>query len=206
MKIICKDQTIIDMDIPEHLNHIGVMLSGGMDSTLLLFLILEKLSSLEKNISLTVFNVPKNDSKTHSRKIVNFIENKYNRSINLIHLGDITLPHNKVINVPVGYILDNKLVDRLYSGVNQNPPFNIPNVVSPKRRDPNDTIPDNLSFPFIRLYKTHILEIYEQFDILDLANLTRSCEQKKDTKCNLCFHCYERAWAFKELNLIDKSE
>jgi len=108
MKIICKDQTIIDMDIPEHLNHIGVMLSGGMDSTLLLFLILEKLSSLEKNISLTVFNVPKNDSKTHSRKIVNFIENKYNRSINLIHLGDITLTHNKVINVPVGYILDNR--------------------------------------------------------------------------------------------------
>jgi 7-cyano-7-deazaguanine synthase in queuosine biosynthesis len=207
MKITCQDQTVADIDIPNHLSHIGVMLSGGMDSSLMLFLILKEMLNLEKTITLTVFNVPKGDSKTQSRKIVNFLEKEFNTSINLVHLGDITLPHNKIINVPVGYILDNKLVDRLYSGVNQNPPFEFPNVMSPKRKPPDSVIPDNLCFPFIRLYKTHILEIYKKFNVLELADLTQSCEtQANNIRCNTCFHCHERAWAYTELNLIDNGE
>jgi len=183
------------------------MLSGGMDSSLMLFLILKEMLNLEKSIILTVFNVPKAHSKTQSRKIVNFLEKEFSISINLTYIGDITLPHNKIINVPVGYILDNKLVERVYSGINKNPPFEFPNVTAPKRRPSNSVIPDNLSFPFIRLYKTHILEIYKKFNILKLADLTHSCEmQVNNIRCNMCFHCYERAWAYKELNLIDNGE
>lgn len=207
MKIICQDQTEADIDIPNHLSHIGVMLSGGMDSSLMLFLILKEMLTLEKTVTLTVFNVPKHNSKIQSRKIVNFLEKEFNISINLTHIGDVTLPHNKVINVPAEYILNNKLVERLYSGINQNPPFEFPNVTGPKRKSPTSVIPDNLSFPFIRLYKTHILEIYKKFNILRLADLTQSCEIQINTiRCNTCFHCYERAWAYKELNLVDNGE
>jgi len=207
MKITFKDQTTVNIEIPNHLSHIGVMLSGGMDSSLMLFLILKEMLNLEKTVTLTVFNVPRHNSKTQSRKIVNFLEKEFNTSINLTHIGDVTLPHNKIINVPVGYILDNKLVERVYSGINQNPPFEFPNVTAPKRKSPDLVIPDNLSFPFIRLYKTHILEIYKKFNILRLADLTQSCEGHiNNIRCNTCFHCYERAWAYKELNLIDSGE
>jgi hypothetical protein len=197
MKIVCNDSSIVDIDIPEHINHIGVMLSGGMDSALLLFLLLTEINTSKRNIQLSVFNVPNNkdDARIHSRNVVSFLEKEFNTLINLIHIGDVSLHHQKMIRVPSRHILDNKLVDRLYVGINQNPPIEFP-VQGPTRRNPDSAIPDNLSFPFIHLYKTHILEIYKKFNMLKLAEITHSCTESTNISCNSCFQCYERAWAY----------
>ena len=115
-------------------------------------------------------------------------------------IGSGSLPHNLNINVPARMILHQKLVDKLYVGVNQNPPvdFGVPQI---NRRDPNTPIPDNIGFPFVQLYKTHILELYKIFNILELAHMTHSCGSSADSPCKKCFHCFERSWAFSELNL-----
>jgi 7-cyano-7-deazaguanine synthase in queuosine biosynthesis len=181
--------------------HIGVMLSGGMDSALMLYLILKE---KPPDAKLTVFNVPnaKDNARYFSTKIIAFLENKFNYSIPIQHLGDTTLPHDKIINYPGKYILENKLVDILYVGINQNPPVKFP-ISGPWRRNPANPIPNNLAFPFIDLYKTHILEIYKQFNMLELADITHSCTENIGARCNSCFQCYERAWAYKELGLTD---
>lgn len=192
---------IVNIEI-DPTQHIGAMLSGGMDSALMLYLILKEKPLYTK---LTVFNVPntKDNARYFSTKIILFLENKFNCSIFFDYIGDITLAHNKIINYSVNYVLENKLVDVLYVGINQNPP--IDHFVSgPTRRHPSKPIPKNLAFPFIHLYKTHILEIYKQLDILELADITHSCTENTGKRCNICFQCHERAWAYKELGLIDR--
>jgi hypothetical protein len=189
----------IEMDPSKH---IGAMLSGGMDSALMLYIML---MAMPLGTKLTVFNVPnvKDNAKYFSTKIASFLENKFNYPISIQNVGDTTLPHNKIINYSGKYILENKLVDILYVGINQNPPVILP-TTGPWRRNPTDPVPKNLVFPFIDLYKTHILEIYKQLDILELADLTHSCTENIGQRCNICFQCYERAWAYKELGLIDR--
>jgi 7-cyano-7-deazaguanine synthase in queuosine biosynthesis len=182
-------------------NHIGAMLSGGMDSALMLYIMLKEKPLTTK---LTVFNVPnpKDNAGYFSTKIASFLEKKLNHPIPVQHIGNTTLPHNVIINHAGKYILENKLVDILYVGMNQNPPVTLP-ATGPWRRNPTDPIPKNLAFPFIDLYKTHILEIYKQLDILELADITHSCTENVGKRCNICFQCHERAWAYRELGLVD---
>ena len=192
---------IVNIEIGSN-QHIGAMLSGGMDSALMLYLILKE---KPLDTKLTVFNVPntKDNARYFSTNIISFLENKFNFSIPIQHIGDTTLSHDKMINYSGKHILENKLVDVLYVGINQNPP--IDHFVSgPTRRHPSEPIPKNLAFPFIHLYKTHILEIYKQLDILELADITHSCTENTRERCNICFQCQERAWAYKELGLIDR--
>lgn len=51
--------------------------------------------------------------------------------------------------------------------------------------------------PFINLNKKDLAEIYEQEDLLDnLFPLTKSCVSRDQTPCYKCFWCYEKLWAF----------
>ena len=178
------------------------MFSGGMDSTILLFLLLKEIQDKKIDIKLTAFIVPvvALNATGYAFKVIDFLENYFQIKINSEIIGSGTLPHNLNIKVPAYLILYKKLVDKLYVAINQNPPidFGVPPI---NRRSPTDVIPDNLAFPFIHLYKNHILEIYRIFDVLDLAHITHSCGSSADIRCRKCFHCFERSWAFTELKL-----
>ena len=195
---------VVNISIPTTAKHIGLMLSGGMDSTILLFLILKEIQDNKINVGLTAFIVPVERLKSteYSYRIINFLENYFQIKINVQVIGSGSLPHNLNINVPARIILHQKLVDKLYVGVNQNPPvdFGVPQI---NRRHPDAAIPETVGFPFVQLYKTHILELYRIFNILELAHMTHSCGSNADCPCEKCFHCFERSWAFNELNLKD---
>ena len=193
---------VVDITIPTLAKKIGVMLSGGLDSTILLFLILKEIQDNKINVDLTAFIVPvkRLKAKEHAYRVIDFLEKYFQIKINAEVIGSGELPHNLNINVPGRMILHQKLVDKLYVGVNQNPPvdFGVPQI---NRRNPNDPIPNNVGFPFLQLYKTHILELYRIFNVLELAHMTHSCGTSADYSCKKCFHCFERSWAFTELNL-----
>jgi hypothetical protein len=201
MKIQTLDH-VVDISIPTTVNHVGVMVSGGMDSTILLFLILKEIQDNKINVGLTAFIVPveRLNAKEYAYRVINFLENYFQIKISVQVIGSGLLPHNLNINVPSRLILHQKLVDKLYVGVNQNPPvdFGVPQI---NRRDPGAPIPNNVGFPFVHLYKTHILELYRIFNVLDLAHITHSCGSNADPPCKECFHCFERSWAYTELNL-----
>jgi hypothetical protein len=194
----------VKIEIPPYAKSIGVMLSGGMDSAVLLFLILKEILETSSLIKLLVFNVPNDltDARFHSRQVVNFLEKKFSISIKLLHLGDGGLPHTRMVTEPAKLIVETKLVDVLFSGTNQNPPIDV-GAQGPQRRNPKKYIPPFLKFPFLDLHKTHILEIYRQFDLLELAAITQSCTQLPRGKCGLCFQCIERQWAFDELKIFN---
>lgn len=186
----------VNITIPHWAKHIGVMVSGGMDSALLLYLLLTEITNKNLDVKLTAYNVPnvRDNAMVHSKNLVEYLQSKLDITINLVTIGEGTLPHNQIIMTPAKYIVDNKLVDILYSGANQNPPVQLP-AEGPWRRNPSDAVPDHLGFPFIHLYKTHIVEMYRQLDLMDLAYLTHSCTETLFDSCGTCFQCYERAWA-----------
>jgi hypothetical protein len=204
MKIQCSI-TNVNIDLPESSSHLGIMISGGMDSALAAFLIILENKNLNNLHRLTFFNVPNvaDNAVYHSLKVINFLNEYFNTKLNLVNIGDGTIVHNKIINEPSKKILKNKLVDVLVSGINQNPKIDL-GIEGPTRRNPDLPIPNNLMFPFIKLYKTDILGIYQQFNILDLAYITHSCTSFRYGRCNTCFQCKERQWAFDSLNLENK--
>lgn len=66
--------------------------------------------------------------------------------------------------------------------------------------------------PFRFVDKSEVLKMYKQHDIMDLFNITRSCEGEFDNinytnyikgqtvpECGYCFWCKERAWALSKL-------
>jgi 7-cyano-7-deazaguanine synthase in queuosine biosynthesis len=190
----------VNITIPHWAKHIGVMVSGGMDSALLLYLLLTEITNKNLDVKLTAYNVPnvRDNAMVHSKNLVEYLQSKLDITINLVTIGEGTLPHNQIIMTPAKYIVDNKLVDILYSGANQNPPVQLP-AEGPWRRNPSDAVPDHLGFPFIHLYKTHIVEMYRQLDLMDLAYLTHSCTETLFDSCGTCFQCYERAWAMEHV-------
>lgn len=182
-----------------------------MDSAIMLFLILKEINDSKLNADLTVYNVPNvNDNAViYSRQVVDFLENYFNTKIKLVNIGDGTAEPLRLIRQPAGHLLESGQVDVLYSGQNQFPPEaeQWPAYHAARngfvRRDPNLPDSDVAKFPFIKLYKHHILEIYRQFDLLELAKITHSCTAQKVGKCEQCLWCVERAWAFTRLGLED---
>lgn len=193
----------IEINIPGSASTIGLMLSGGMDSALLGYLLLKEINEKKLSTKISFFNVPNDldNADTYSNRIKNYYEKHFNKSIKLISVGKSGLPHNKIINYGAKIAIN--YVDVLYSGVNQNPPLDI-GVAGPIRRSPNLPDEPNAKFPFVKLYKTHILEIYKQLDIIDLAYIAHSCTESKYSTCNHCFQCKERQWAFDSLGIENK--
>lgn len=209
MEINLLDQTV-KINLDPRLRT-GVMVSGGMDSAALLFLILKEINDTGMNIDLRVYNVPNvnDNAKLHSQDVVNYLEKYFNRKINLINIGDGSAVPLALIRKPAGELLSRGLVDVLYSGQNQFPEEaqTWPAYQAAKgnfvRRDPNKGDDVNAKFPFIRLHKHHILEIYRKFNILDLASITHSCTTQTSGRCQSCLWCVERSWAFSRLGLVD---
>lgn len=210
MEINVFDQTItINIDPTKKT---GIMLSGGLDSAALLFLMLKDIHDRNLAVDLSVLNVPNvnDNAKLYSRQVVDYLENYYDTKINLMNIGDGTLPPRQLINQPASEMLNSGRIEMMYSGQNQFPPEASEwesykkSVGRFQRRDPNLPDPVRGRFPFIKLYKHHILEIYRMFNILDLAKITHSCTRLTVGKCNECLWCDERSWAFSKLNLVDE--
>lgn len=54
-----------------------------------------------------------------------------------------------------------------------------------------------INFPWGTVDKKFIAYQYKKYDIMDLSNLTGSCISDDTTPCKTCFWCRERFWAFK---------
>ena len=211
MELTVLDQTVkIQLDTAKR---IGILLSGGMDSAIMLFLILKEIADNKLNVDLTVYNVPNvNDNAiVYSRRVVDYLERHFNTVIKLVNIGDGRATPLKLIKQPAAHLLESGQVDVLYSGQNQFPPEAQAWTAYQEatggfvRRNPNEPDSAVAKFPFIKLYKHHILDIYRQFNLLELAAITHSCTAQKEGRCEQCLWCVERAWAFSKLGLTDES-
>ena len=114
------------------------------------------------------------------------------------------------------YIANKFKLDALYGGINLNPDVDIPGSLEDRNQGhiPPHYVHDGIHIchPFVRIRKDWIIEQYFKNDIVDLLELTRSCEgefEGLDYKtyvpgqsvpvCGKCFWCKEREWAFGQI-------
>ena len=198
---------------PENTN-IGIALSGGADSTLLLFLFVSMIYE-RKAYYVKIYPIHGYDSsrtnqiKTDSEswqqvlKIVEWIREWFSDKPNL----DEILQEPNIFSYK-----KNDTIKREYHKPHMDymkKRYNIPFIVhgitlgmpSEQRPDENlQLMPRNQNqpwFPLGTVDKQFIAYQYEYFGINELSKLTNSCIADAPLPCKECFWCRERYWAFK---------
>lgn len=199
------DNKKIEILLDENINY-GIMLSGGLDSSVMLGLILQASKETNKKIKIQPFSMIKHDdSYRYVNDILKFLRTKFNIEIpDTILVGDPDIYHRDQSKYATLEIFKNyPSIDKIFNGVNQNPP--------PPWGNPSWLFPDRVTvsphekiiMPFVDLYKSHIVDLMFQYDLSNLINLTHSCTENKIGRCNKCFQCNERKWAFDQLKIND---
>lgn len=178
----------------------GLLLSGGLDSAVLLYLLIRDFP----NIDLQPFTIPKHDgSALYADPIIDHFNEKFNLHIpSSIFVGNPDAHHTMQSTTAIIEIFKKHHCDFLFMGVNTNPAELNDLDGAPKRKleSPNP----RLIYPFAYMTKDAILKIMFDNNQEDLAEITHSCTEQKVGRCNKCWQCTERAWAFTKLNKIDK--
>jgi 7-cyano-7-deazaguanine synthase in queuosine biosynthesis len=189
--------TIVDRDPTKKY---AIMLSGGFDSAVLLDMLIEN-----GYTDLQPFTIPKIDgSHQHAIQVIKFFNNKYNLNIpDTILVGDITV-HHRQMSATAGLEIKEKHSDKcdiLFNALNQVHP----DLLDGRHPDRTRSEPsERVKLPFIDLYKTHIVDFMFERNLEDIMTITHSCTDLPDTRCNKCWQCGERAWAFKQLLKEDR--
>lgn len=172
----------------------GILLSGGLDSAILLYLLIQQYPKLD----IQPFTIPKFDGAIiYADPIITYINEKLNSKLpKTIQVGNPTLPHRNQSKSAVLDIFSKHSVDFLFIGINQNPPELETYPGAPERdtNSPNEKI----LLPFANMFKDEILKLYFDNDQEELIELTHSCTEQEIGRCGRCWQCTERAWAFSQ--------
>lgn len=199
-------------DIPVYPGPVGVLVSGGADSALLLYLLLSKYKSKVHVFTVAIGTDEQVDVKA-SVDVVNACV-KITGNINVEHHISYE-PKNptqqkKLKRLARKYLDDNTICD-LFLGITSQPPAEVVSswnnqlldstaeMRSPEERDPYWK--HGFRIPFINLNKKNIAELYNHYDLLEsLLPYTKSCIDPNATDsryhCGECWWCEERKWAF----------
>jgi hypothetical protein len=177
----------------------GLLLSGGLDSAILLYLLIQS----NPDIKLQPFTIAKSDGAyLYADPVIEHFNQKFKLSIpKTIQVGDPTVYHRLQSTTAVKEIFDKHPVDYLFIGINQNPP-ELADLDGAPKRDTKSLNP-RIIFPFVDLYKDNILKFMYDNNQEDLIDITHSCTEQQHSRCNKCWQCTERQWAFKQLDKLD---
>jgi hypothetical protein len=193
----------ITIELPK-VKRVGVLVSGGADSAILLY-ILAKLN-LENGspCELIPFTVPKTDGAiVFARGVVDHVNQALNCNLpQTTVVGDPTLHHSQQVSSGREEAFDNYDVDIIVYGSQQTPPKDelLVDWEYPIRPD---QIHYSIAYcPFALVDKRHTIDLYRIFNKMDLLAVTHSCTEKPSGRCGKCLYCQERAWALKS-NLLE---
>lgn len=197
---------------------LGLNLSGGIDSATLLYVVCKSMT--EQNEQFPIYCITACNSTDiygayHSGLVFNFIKRRFTK-LDLHHIVDYSMMTGK-------FKIDrkNKIIKKLYSenkinayteGITKNPLSNDFNFINPQEKytppeDKRDKEIESITKfnmltryrPWSNIDKKGINEIASNNGIKHkLLLITRSCTHKKIHKCNKCWWCQERLWAFPE--------
>lgn len=202
MKYICSNGEI-EINLPEGTGkRILFGISGGADSAILLYIIAKMNRDQETNHKIIPFTVPRPDGgANYSPRIVNWISDKLDILLPYpMIVGDGNLPHNIVVKTVIRDLMNSNLYDFLYIAENKIPPVEIEGLSPVRAIQPNYK---RAALPFWGVTKDCTLELYYQENVSELLELTHTCTEQVKGRCNKCFQCNERSWAFSKLGIID---
>lgn len=183
-------------------NSIGILLSGGFDSAVLLFQISSIIVTRDNPI-VNVFTVERGDDSTqHSDRIVNWARSCFG-TINYVTrpVGNGQEHHSKQVSSGIQEAL--LYCDILLLG-DTAVPFELKNKHSPIR-----TLAKNSRIyqPYFEYNKCTTIKIAIELAILDqVSQLSHTCTESKMWRCSQCWQCLERKWAFNKLDIQDSGK
>jgi len=202
MEVFCPDthhssSTTINIEIP-HNSRIGVFVSGGMDSTLLYYLLLKE-HQLTKSASVIypIIIMRKADHAHH--KIIGKINQIFNYQAPTLRFGNTTLAENKQVESAIiqSFTLP-PYIQAAFIGliqVQKEHAIGIEMPITPQH--------SQIFTPLQHVDKSHIVALYYRFGISELLTYTFSCDVPGSSPCGICNGCRERQWGFLKTGRID---
>lgn len=182
------------IDIPEDCKSVNVLFSGGVDSTILLFLLLQQVSQ-SIPVNTFVFKTYFDDTENLDN-VIFWIENRFNIKLPIFKVPKRYIRHaaENIHTLYGGYVYSgcNKVVYHIV-------PSNYIDGDTPPVR--GEAYPKYHIRPFINMDKIEVMKLYQTYDILDLLPLTKSCGFSKEGSCGGCYFCLERQWAVEALGI-----
>lgn len=203
-----KNTIVLDYfyDLPKHVNKVGLNLSGGADSALILYS-LAKISKLPDIYPIHGYDLNRKIAKSYEAvdKVVDYVRS-HCPNVN-IHDPHIVAFRKTADNEGtrqylwdgVEYIRRRFGVDVFIIGATQGMPHSarplnkgsIPQEDFVKYREQYP-----LSLPFVDVDKKYVASQYKELGIEPLSLLTVSCCGDDIVPCKTCWWCQERYWAF----------
>ena len=202
MKFNCNvrdQQREVTIDLPTTPTKIAILISGGLDSAILYYLLLKANIEQGRLHQITPFTIARTEgSKYFSRPVIAHVHSQFNMPYKEpVVVGDPSLPGNLQVMSGVSSIL-HMGYQLIYGGViAQLPEHTIGYDVEPA----NDT--ETIKMPFKDLTKGYIIDLIICHRQEALFYLTHSCSILEIGKCNSCNGCNERNWGFAQWGLAD---
>ena len=191
--------------------NVGIMLSGGLDSCVLLSMLCENFDRQ----TYVVFTIDKPDgSAMWTEKILDYLSDRYptnNYYQQIIQGGDEDETKELGITGKVGLVdIVNNYYNKfgiLYSGNTENPPIELDHNTAEPDRNAALRIQEKwigeFILPFAHLNKSHTVELAHKFNFDHVFTMTHTCTERPRGRCGVCWQCRERQWGFSENNLQD---
>lgn len=192
----------------------GLMISGGIDSAILSYLILQTYRERNWLANVQPFTMRKTNERVDT---ANTVVDYLNRTFPEFHvpytieLGDPKMHHRdqgeaawrevKATYPDINYV---------FYASNAVPPWDYENWMKDERGLPNGR-PERskgqggmVYLPVLHLYKSYMIDLVFEHNQEEIFEFSRSCTQSiEGPRCGRCFHCRERAWGFASIGKID---
>lgn len=175
---------------------IGLGFSGGMDSTILLYELLNKTKEhivcITHDIRLHNTVAYKNAAKVltnfESDRITHYIDSTY--ELNRFQTYVRAIVKFKLTDFYVGTtkIAEHILNDTRHTMMNGNDRIDFRNQIMSGVK---------MHQPYFDLYRTDIIKKYIKYDIIDIMNMTNSCDKSIEIPCGECQGCRDRKWGLE---------
>lgn len=197
--------------IPDEITSIGIGISGGIDSTILLCAILSELSDTNRlgKVKVKAYTFMKTEASTfYAHRLLEKIKKIYNAEVEHENNVDNDMYHHTRRIAPEAWdnISVRKETDVFYWGLNNQVDAKIKTFthnLNHVYKTPDEAKSQRFNlYPFLTMSKPNMLDLYFKLGVDHLIPYTHSCSRGPD-KCNACYSCEERAWGFEELGLTD---
>lgn len=175
----------------------GVLVSGGLDSALLYYLLVKL--NIEQGLThkITPYTILRKDgSYQFAQSIIDHVHELFELPTILTTIvGDTTLSETMQVESGCRDVLEKSNI--VYLGIIEELAIHTIGWRDPiKWKDTEDR-----KYPFKDLNKSHIVDLIFQFKQERLFELTHSCNMP--SKCGSCNGCNERQWGFDQLGKLD---
>ena len=174
------------------------MVSGGLDSAVLYFLIHKLNQEGNKSHKIQPFLMKRQEgSKIYGPKIIQYVHEIFNIDTDPIYVGDHSLDDDRQIWSAINQTLNRHDVNVVFVGSIETMEIHTIGWRPPVK--PIDS--EEFINPFKNLTKSHVVDLAYQIGQEQLLKLSHSCIYQ--IRCGQCLSCQEREWGFSQLGKND---